>query len=474
MLNLRKIAWASLIPLLVMLVALIWRPVWRDDVWALFMSEPSLGVGGVLDRSSTNVHPPFYFYILHFWRSLFDGVIASKLLNLVFIIIGAMAAWRLGKTDRRETAFFLLFCAGSYWLIYFAAEIRPYTLMFSSGVVSVLAVSRILKSKAGEPIWPWVLIWTGLSAAACLTHYFSFVWTAALGLLTGLSLLSRGRGRGFILVGVGSVLAVIPGLLFLAYASTRMGIPPAPEMSAIETLTYGLNQFTRGLLTKLFGSNLALAALFFMSIAALIRRRDPVDRVFGGAVLLTVLAVFTVHMSWQPVIKERSFMIIMPALIYLMTRAAMMEGDGQWRARFKTTMPYVIALSPILFILAGEYFKDREKMADVRAQLSVPECYGASVLAYFRPAPEGEGYNEYYTRLSLKGLDIKLIDAASGQFAPQSFCPVKALALQLPRGEKDAHVMARAALTQAGAPLSQLSEISIGKGRNLLYVQADE
>ncbi|WP_017932634.1 hypothetical protein [Robiginitomaculum antarcticum] len=465
--NIRHIALATFVPVAVMLIALYWRPIWRDEAWALFMSDPSIGLGGVTARSSTNVHPPFYFYMLHIWRLFADGILLSKSLNLALIIIGIFAALRIGKAHRMQTYLFLLFCAGSYWLIYFTSEIRPYALMFIIGTLSVLAMARILQSTKGVRIWPFAMAWAVLSAAACLTHYFSFIWTGAFGLLTGLAMLKQGRAKDFVIVGAASVAGIIPGLLFLANAYGQMGIPPGEELSIMGNLAYGFNQFQRGMVTKLFGSNLALAIIFFMSIAIMVRRRKPVDIAIGGAVILTVTALFIVHIVWQPVIKERSFIIIIPAMIFLMTRAVMIDTDGKWRGRVIRALPLVIAITPLLFVT--EYFKDREQMSDVRALLSTQACRGADITAYYRPAPEGEGFNEYYTRLSLDGLGVTLIDSSGALRARASDCPIKALALQLPRGEKDEHSIARAALSVSGVPVSELEEISVGKGRNLLY-----
>lgn len=466
-LNIRNIALATLVPILVMVIALYWRPIWRDEAWALFMSDPSIGLSGVTARSSTNVHPPFYFYILHMWRNFADGVLLSKILNLVFIVVGSFMALHIGRAYKIQTSLFLLFCAGSYWLVYFTSEIRPYAFMFVTGALGVLAIARIMQSAKDDRIWPLAILWAALAATACLTHYFSFVWTGLLGLFTGLALLRQGRPKDFLIIGAASLMGILPGLIFLASAYSTMGIPPGEELSMAGNFAYGFNQFQRGMITKLFGSNLALAAILIMSISIMIKRRDPVDFVFGGAVVFTVLTLFTLHVFWQPIIKERSFIIIVPAIIFLMTRAMLLPQHGKWRQRLISALPWVIAITPLLFI--SEYFKDREKMSDVRAHLDMPSCRGADVVAYFRPAPEGEGFNEFYTRLSLKGLDINLIDSTKPSGVKNSQCPIKALALQMPRGEKEEHDIARAALQVSGVPLSELQEVSVGKGRNLLY-----
>ena len=467
--NWRKLVLPTLVPIIVMLIAMFWRPVWRDDVWALFMSEPSIGLSGVFDRSSTNVHPPVYFYILHIWRLLIDAVWFSKALNLVILAVGIWATLKLGKPRLNETKLFLIISAGSYWVIYFAAETRPYTLMFVLCTLIIFTAARLVETPKHKSILPLALLFAILSAAATLTHYFNFIWVSILGFVIGLHFLLAGRTRDFFIIGCASVCAVLPGLAFLYFINDKMGIPPSDPMTLSETFGHGLNQFQRGFTTKLFGSNLIIAILFFMGIAALLRRQERMDYVIGGAIILTVLAIFTLHLTWQPLIKERSFMIIMPAMILLMTRAVLYGPQGKWRSRMLRALPWVIAITPILFI--GEYFKDREKMSDVRNLIDVAECEDAKILTHYRPAPEGEGFNAYYTRLSLKNLPIQLVDSATARAPASSACPVKAIALQLPRGEKGAHIAARNSLREAGLDLDQLEEVSIGKGRNLIYIE---
>jgi hypothetical protein len=68
---------------------------------------------------------------------------------------------------------------------------------------------------------------------------------------------------------------------------------------------------------------------------------------------------------------------------------------------------------------------------------------------------------------------VQLFDAdaliASGQAPPPSTCPVRAVALALPKGNGVAQAEARARLAAAGVPLESLTEQAFGRGRTLAF-----
>lgn len=463
--DIKRIAMATLIPLAILLLGLYLRPVWRDEIWALYMTQPDLEFDGITANIARNVHPPFYFYLLAAWRSVFDGIMAAKTLNLILLGLGFFAARRIGRYHPRQTWLFLLICGGSYWLIYFSPIIRPYLLMFVTNAFLALVTARLLSKPALEA--RWLILWTLLGAVACLTHPFNLVWVAFCGLFMGIAFLRSGNSKAFILMGFASAMALTGQLIWMVTTADAMGVPPSEHVTMASRAGYGANQFFRGLTTKLAGSNLALAALFIMSFPALIRRREKTDTVLLSAIAASVIAIFVIHITIIPIIKERSFMIIMPALLLLMTRSLLIDKDGVWRARLIKAMPIVIAISPLLF--AGEYLKDRERISEVRAVFDSKTCPGATISAYYRYAPEGPDFAAYFTDYVLSGMSLSAAEAKSAPSA--TACNVKAIAIGLPRGEKQAHAEARKTLRAAGINLDNLTENSFGKGRHLVYTQ---
>jgi hypothetical protein len=83
------------------------------------------------------------------------------------------------------------------------------------------------------------------------------------------------------------------------------------------------------------------------------------------------------------------------------------------------------------------------------------------------------------TRMALRGAaggrDVLLVDAdaliAASQAPPPSTCPLRAVALALPKGNGPVHAAARARLAAAGVPLPSLTERAFGHGRTLVFVE---
>ncbi len=480
---LKKWIYASAVPLAIMLIAMYFRPVWRDEVWAEYYSDISLNLPQITDRLKNNIHPPSYFYALHYWRIFSDTVVWEKTLNLLVIICGFFAARAIGRPYPRQTALFLLLCVGSYWLIYYAGVIRPYTQMFVLAALSVLVLARLLETKKGDPIFFWALLWAALGALNCLSHYFALSWVGFAGLFTGFVFLKQGRRRDFVIIGLASLLAVLPSCLWLVFTYESIGFRNGTPAATWSNLHSGLNQFLRGMFVKLIGSNPVVYLIAALSLMPLLRQKKPLDVVLAASVVATILLIFIGHMSITPLIKERAFMVIIPAIMLFAARALNLSLDMGSFKKMWLIVPYVCAVMPFLFV--SEYFKDREKLGEVRSVFaSYPACETAEVLSYYRSFREGEAYGVYYFNKALPGItgiDIKTASTRQISSVLNSDCPIKAVALVMPRGNRTEHTIARAALNTALSQnsltlpqntldLKAFEELSIGKGRNLLFV----
>ncbi len=464
-----------MVPLIFMIVSLYARAIWRDEVWALYYTEPSLSLSETTQRLYNNVHPPGYFYILHYWRMISNSIAWEKTLNLLFIIIGCFGARAIGAVDKKQTNVFLLLCAGSYWLIYFAAVIRPYTLMFVLASLSVLTLARILESKKSDSILVWALVWAALGMLNALSHYFALVWIGLAGLFTGLVFLRQKRFSDFVIIGICSVLALAPSCLWIWASYSDIGYRPDRAPGTWDNFTYGLNQFMRGMTAKLIGSNPAAYLIGILSLGALWQLRKPLDFVLAASALATVLVIFIGHMTWMPLIKERAFMVIIPALILLIARAILTAPQDKYKKLWRA-LPIICALMPFLFV--GEYFKDRERLNDVRTLfLQYPACTRAPIYTFYRPFREGDGFSEYYTDMAIPRnhlVEARLENAGMAKEIISAPCPIKAIALGMPRGEKADHKKMRTAFKDMGLPLETLIETRLGKGRNVVYLAQEK
>jgi hypothetical protein len=474
---------ALLIAAATLLAGVVLRPLWRDEYWALYFSGAELSLSDAITlRMVRDVHPPFYFTLLHFWRALTDAEIWARVFNLVALPLAAAAVWALGRGRRDETLAFLFLCAGSYWVIYFGVEVRMYAFVFGLCAITVVAARTALAEPAKAATMAAVFALAGAAAGA--SHFFAALWAAMLGFFIGLAFLRQGRFGAFVVWGCASAVAVAPTLAWIVFVSPQEN-PGAegPVLPLLDALAYGGNQFLRGLVVKTFGSNLAAFAAALLCAPLLLRKRDPFDGALAFAVIGTVLVAFAIHLGFVPMIKERAFIVIMPGVIYLMVRSILAWSPAKPRAgRLIAAIPVVACVTPFLFF--GEYFKDREQMDEVRAMIaSAGDCAGAPVVMHYRPSEQAQDFHPFMLGMALRGAangaDIRIIDAkdiiagrADLPALGPSACRVRALALVLPKGDGPTHEEARAELRAAGVPLDDWREAPLGRGRSLVWLEA--
>ncbi|MEO0450098.1 MAG: hypothetical protein AAFZ74_07290 [Pseudomonadota bacterium] len=450
------------------------RPPWRDEYWALYFSEPGDDLLGLIRwKISNDVHPPLYFSILHTWRQWFDGDYAARALNLVFICVGGALGWALRGGRPKETLLFLGLCATSFWLIFYSAEIRMMSGVFVVCALTVL-VGRNLTM--GHRVWVNGFVFLGLGAIASLSHCFAAVWVASFGLSLGLGSLARGQARAFLGIGAISFAAILPTAcwVLLSRPDQNPGAP-APDLGVLQALMDGLEQVLRGLIIKTGFANLLVVGLTWLGWQAAFRseqRHELLCIVTGAG--LTVGIVFAIQLLYLPFIKERAFIVIIPALLYIASVSLCALKPEQVRAQRCLKWVPVAAIAS-LPLFSTEFFKDREHYGDVRAFLSqTPQCASIDIVAYERPSEQAVDFSWYFTQRVLRGtydpgaLSLRYLQGATDRPA-QDACPVRALAMAMPRGTRGTEEML-AAFRAAHHPVDDWIMIRFGEGRSYIFV----
>jgi len=457
------------------IVSTLFRPLWRDEYWALFFSDPDLNLNKLVsDRLVRDVHPPLYFYTIYKIRQLIDDTLLLRFLNLLWLATAGFAAWRLSSRPSRHLALFLFACFTSYWAIFFTAEVRPYAALYGLTIMLTVLTAELSLREGYTP--GRLAVFALCGAAAGMLHYFAALFTAFCGLVMGLSWLARRRFGRFVLIGAVSVIAITPAALWIIFSFDQMTISGDSDEGALMRLEYGLEQLLRGILVKTFGSNLALTALAVAGASAAWRLQDRRAVVLVFAVVGAICVVFALHLAWAPLIKERAFIVFMPALIWLMVEAASRAPSGRVTKFLAAAIPIAAMFSPLLFV--GEYLKDRERFSEVRAVYErYPSCQNASIYAYFR-SYQHEDYYPYFTRMALTGgvpsPGLELVEAGlqnGAQIRPEEACPIAGVAIGLRRGDEALRDLARAAMLESGLDLSAMEERRLATGRHLIFLR---
>lgn len=124
----------------------------------------------------TNAHPPLFFFLLHFWRSIDSSELFLRLLPTLFGTALIGVAWRSADRllERRAAFFVATLVAFAPALVSLSSEVRGYTLLLFLMASALLLLERALETRS-------VLSMAGFSGVlglAILTHY-SALWFAA-------------------------------------------------------------------------------------------------------------------------------------------------------------------------------------------------------------------------------------------------------------------------------------------------------
>ncbi len=118
------------------------HPLWLDEAYAVAVARQNLAA--IAPSLADESGPPLYYFILHLWTALFgDGVVAVRLLSVLFGLLLVPATARLGRRLGGERAGLTaaVIAAVTPMVVQFSQETRMYTLM---PLLAVLAAERLL------------------------------------------------------------------------------------------------------------------------------------------------------------------------------------------------------------------------------------------------------------------------------------------------------------------------------------------
>lgn len=471
---------------LVALLEVVFRPLWRDEYWALFFSDPNVSLWNIIsDRQRFDTHPPLYFLYLYNLRSVFDSSAIIRILNIAFMFFSSHIVWKTWVGSKRQAALYILICVSSYWAIFFAAEIRPYAFIFGASMVGLVLARRLAE---GVPDWRLLAGWAIVTGLLGLLHYFAAAWAGFVGLFAIASALRRRQYRDAFKITFATGLGLLLPLLWVIYALPTISFSSdhgdgttVYSLEFLSELHYSINQFLRALVVKTMFSNIAFLILFALGVRTYFRNGLGKDLLLYYASIALVVLVFTLHLFVTPMIKERAFIIIVPTVFFFMMRSMESAAETPFVRRMWGLVPMFALISMVLF--STQYFKDREGLRDVQtAYREVGECADEPVIAYLRDFQHPEFY-PYLTRLALAGqrragevvlLSAKEITQAGGLTdVPSGSCRLRAVAIGLSRGDETMREAAREALVSAGLDLTNLEERQYAGGRHLLFVEPE-
>lgn len=283
-------------------------------------------IGDIIARTVNDVHPPFYYIILHIWQSIFgSSIISLRGFSVACGVLTVLLLYLLLRKLFSENIARLgaFFAAIGPFLVRYSDEMRMYSLAALLAVASTLLLVLALQEKTRKK---W-LIWTGYGfvvAAGLYTQYF-FVFLVPVHALYALhihnwkikKLISNGGWwLGNLLAG-GLFLLWLPTMLAqMSRVQQGFWIPPVNLYSIPNTISHFMT-YNNGL-TAIFGYTLLLGAV----ITPLVFFRNKIKQqknvwLLVGWLTLPIIGVALLSFS-RSVYIDRYFTYSAPAFYALL------------------------------------------------------------------------------------------------------------------------------------------------------------
>ena len=156
--------------------------IWFDESYSAYLVRGDFGQ--IWHETSMDVHPPFFYFALKIWSSLFGTTdIAMRFMSIFFGLIAIVFIYQLLKRyfGVKTASIATIAVAISPMFIRYGQEMRMYTMVLAIVFSATYFLSLALDHKDKKLYW---IVYAILIATGMWTHYFSaFMWLAHVALI---------------------------------------------------------------------------------------------------------------------------------------------------------------------------------------------------------------------------------------------------------------------------------------------------
>lgn len=322
-------------------VRLDFQPLWWDEGWSVYFATADIPT--MIARTAIDIHPPFYYVVLHLWTlflgssavsvRFFSVAIGTLSIPMIFLVGRRLLGVRVGVMAALTMAL-------APFHVYYSQEVRMYALVTLLVLVSVYLFLALAEGKedASSSCLQWVLYIVVTSTAMYTQYYAVFVPVFQ----TILALLWLRQRRRFVVNWLGAqvvlLLVYLPWLMYAggqlaAYVGTKMVKEGDVPLGLWAYFQQHLLAFSVGHLSE-SGVFLSWLSVVFISLLALgivghfrfrgVPNSDPSPRTYEVAFCLLYLLIpvclgYAVNLRYpftSPRI-QRLFLFSAPALYLL-------------------------------------------------------------------------------------------------------------------------------------------------------------
>ncbi|MBI2845912.1 MAG: glycosyltransferase family 39 protein [Chloroflexi bacterium] len=348
--------------------------IWYDEAASILIARRPFSEIAFLPA----IHPPLYFYLLHFWMGIAgDSEFAVRMLSVLTSLLLVAMLYRIGTSlfSAKVGGWSMALGIISPFLVFHAQETRMYTLLM---LLTVSAGYLLWKSVNSPRLATWTLLALTLTLGL-YTHYSFFLFLLAANLWIILRaghnpVLGQGRTWLSWLTVQGVALEVF--ILYLPIFISQLRIPrdPIPQGSTLSGLTGTLGGLLLGpalpevasLVILLLTTGL-FAGFFIPYRQSLLGEKGQVLTLFLLWLIVplaSLLAVINLQTNWRP--DPRYVALVAPTLLILLAWLI-----AHWE-KISPPAGFIAGLGGILILSAGTiaYFWPESMVRDDARGLS--------------------------------------------------------------------------------------------------------
>jgi uncharacterized membrane protein len=176
---------ASIAGLMLLAAVLRWidigtESLWVDEIYSYRQAIKPLA--NIIANAPSDVHPPVYYILLHWWVMLFGTSEAGlRGLSVFFAVLSIPLFFALGKRlwSPRVGVFAAFLLTISHFHIHYAQEARSYSYVVFVTILGMLAFMRLLDEvrsrvvSASSLSWQTILFYIGANVLLMYSHFFA-------------------------------------------------------------------------------------------------------------------------------------------------------------------------------------------------------------------------------------------------------------------------------------------------------------
>jgi len=326
-----------------------YQSLWYDEGFSIYLARMS--VGEITSRTASDIHPPFYYYLLHFWVTIFGSTEFSlRILSTLFGVLSIPLMWATGRRLLGGAAGVLAatLVTLSPLFLWYSQEARMYALVTFLCLLSTYLLLRIIDGEGRKAV-----LWAAFaltSVVAVYTHFYAFFVLAfqSLFYLCWWSLWARGglrQRRSTLVSGLLAQAAVVVAYLpWSGFVLRRYGADASYWKGALrigEVLRKTLIAFSTGhSVLEILAQPIAIGYLLILltALVVLAVRATRMTHTREAA-----------HTASTPLMDRRPWLTLFGLILYLTLPCLLLILISYQRAKFHPR--YLMLSSPAFFLL---------------------------------------------------------------------------------------------------------------------------